>query len=75
MEDEFGESYAHVLAGGHVLQELGDRTVTRALEDGLGPRRVWEALCRDMGVPQERWLGIDRPPMEVPREIANEPPE
>lgn len=75
MEDEFGEGYAHTLARGHVVQALGDRTVTIALAEGEPPRRVWEALCEDIGVPEHRRLGIDRQPVEVPREIANEGPE
>ncbi|HIZ97577.1 MAG TPA: DUF3046 domain-containing protein [Candidatus Janibacter merdipullorum] len=75
MEDEFGEGYAHTLARGHVVQALGDRTVTTALDEGESPRRVWEALCEDLGVPEHRRLGVDREPMEVPPEIANEVPE
>ena len=80
MEDEFGEGYAHTLARGHVVQALDDRTVAGALEEGESPRRVWEALCEealceDLGVPEHRRLGIDREPMEVPPEIANEVPE
>lgn len=75
MEDEFGEGYAHTLARGHVVQSLDDRTVAAALEDGESPRRVWEALCEDLAVPEHRRLGIDREPMEVPPEIANEGPE
>lgn len=75
MEDEFGEGYAHTLARGHVVQALGDRTVATALEEGEPPRRVWEALCEDLGIPEHRRLGIDREPMEVPPEIANEVPE
>lgn len=75
MEDEFGEGYAHTLARGHVIQSLGDRTVSLALEQGESPRIVWEALCEDVGVPEHRRLGIDRTPMEVPPEIANEPSE
>ena len=75
MEDEFGEGYAHTLARGHVVQALGDRTVQQALDDAVPARRVWEALCEDVGVPPQRRLGIDREPMEVPPEIANEGPE
>lgn len=74
MEDEFGEGYAHTLARGHVVQTLGDRTVAMALDDGESPRRVWEQLCEDIGVPEHRRLGIDRQPVEVPPEIANEGP-
>jgi hypothetical protein len=74
MEDEFGEGYAHTLARGHVVQALGDRTVERALADGEPPRRVWESLCEDLSIPPHRRLGLDREPMEVPPEIANEGP-
>lgn len=75
MEDEFGEGYAHTLSRGHVIQALGDRTVAAALADGDPPRRIWEALCEDLAVPAHRRLGRDRQPVEVPPEIANEPPE
>ncbi|MEK4241377.1 DUF3046 domain-containing protein [Janibacter sp. FSL W8-0316] len=75
MEDEFGAAYAHTLARGHVVQALGDRTVATALDEGESPRRVWEALCEDLDIPPHRRLGIDREPMPVPPEIANEVPE
>lgn len=75
MTDEFGESSADTLARGHVVQALGDRTVAAALDDGVPARVVWEALCEDVGIPEERRLGIDRAPMEVPPEIAHEGPE
>jgi hypothetical protein len=74
MEDEFGEAYAHTLARGHVVQALGDRTVTAALDEGESPRRVWETLCEDLDIPSHRRLGLDRPPVEVPPEIADEGP-
>ncbi len=61
MDDEFSPAYSRVLASGHVLHTLGDRTATEALESGVPPRRVWEALCTDMDVPPERWLGRDLP--------------
>ena len=41
----------------------------------MSPRRVWEALCDDLDIPPHRRLGIDREPMPVPPEIANERPE
>ena len=75
MTDEFGGAYADTLARGHVVHALGDRTVAAALEDGLQPRTVWEALCEDMSIPEHRRLGIDREPVEVPPEIAFERPE
>ncbi len=57
LEDEFGQAYAGSLARDHVLTALGNRTVLAALEDGVPPRTVWEALCVDMDVPAERRLG------------------
>lgn len=57
MEDEFGAAYAHSLARDHVLGALGNRTPLEALESGTKPREAWLALCADMDVPAERWLG------------------
>lgn len=61
MEDEFGASYAHVLADTLVLTEF-QLTVEESLRHGVGPRVVWEAVCRQQDVPEERRLGLDRPP-------------
>lgn len=71
MEDELGEGYAATMARGHVVHALDDRTVTQALEDGVPPRAVWEALCDDLGIPPERRLGRDREPMDVPRSVTD----
>ncbi|HZY01741.1 MAG TPA: DUF3046 domain-containing protein [Dermatophilaceae bacterium] len=57
MDDEFGAAYAHSLARDHVLGALGNRTPMQALESGVKPREAWLALCADMDVPKERWLG------------------
>jgi hypothetical protein len=57
MEDEFGAAYAHSLARDHVLGALDNRTALQGLESGTAPREVWRALCADMDVPAERWLG------------------
>ena len=57
MEDEFGAAYARSLARDHVLGALGNRTALQALEAGTRPREAWLALCADMDVPAERWLG------------------
>lgn len=59
MDDEFGEAYSRTLARDHVLHRLGNRTAMAALEDGEAPREVWHALCADLDVPEERWLGRD----------------
>lgn len=61
MTDEFGAAYAHTLAGGQTLTTLSGRTPAEALEDGVDPRDVWEALCDHMDVPSARRLGVDRP--------------
>jgi len=57
MGDEFGAAYAHSLARDHVLGALGNLTALQALESGTTPREAWLALCADMDVPKERWLG------------------
>jgi hypothetical protein len=57
MDDEFGAAYAHSLARDHVLGTLGNLTPLQALESGVKPREAWLALCADMDVPAERWLG------------------
>ena len=57
MDDEFGAGYARSLARDHVLAALGNRTPMQALESGTAPREAWLALCADMDVPKERWLG------------------
>jgi hypothetical protein len=57
MDDEFGAGYARSLARDHVLAALGNLTPMEALESGTAPREAWLALCADMDVPKERWLG------------------
>lgn len=60
MDGEFGASYARTLAGDQVIAELGDRTAAQALDDGVAPREVWDAVCEAMHVPHDRRLGRDR---------------
>ncbi len=60
MEGEFGAGYAPVLAGELVISEY-QLTAQQALRAGVEPRRVWEALCRQQDVPEERLLGADVP--------------
>ncbi|WP_018156363.1 DUF3046 domain-containing protein [Demetria terragena] len=66
VDEEFGRAYGRHLAATHVLHALGDRTVEQALATGAQPRRVWQALCDDMDVPPERWLGRDLPLRDHP---------
>ena len=66
MDDEFGAAYARSLARDHVVGALGNRSPQAALDAGTPPREVWLALCRDMDVPQEHWLGKEAPVRERP---------
>jgi hypothetical protein len=61
MRGEFGESYADTLAREHVVSTLGERTPVQALAAGIDPREIWLAMCADLQVPRERWLGKDDP--------------
>ena len=61
MDDEFGEAYAAVVARSQHMGALDGRTAQEAIDAGVPPRRVWEALCDHMGIPPERRLGKDRP--------------
>jgi hypothetical protein len=61
MRDEFGAAYAATLAREHVVSALGERTAEQALAAGVDGREVWLAMCADLQVPRERWLGKDDP--------------
>lgn len=61
MSDEFGDDYARVLARSQTLTPLAGITAEGALEAGTPAKKVWEAVCEHMGVPQERRFGRDRP--------------
>ena len=52
---EFGRRAADAMLVDHVLLDLGGRTGEQAIADGVDPREVWRALCRDFDVPPERW--------------------
>ena len=60
MNDEFGSSYAQVLQKDLVLGELGDKTGTELLAAGEDPKEIWLAICRVLGVPKQRWTGVDK---------------
>ena len=61
MDDEFGSGYSRVLARSHAIHAMHDRSADEALEEGVEPREVWRALCADLEVPPDRWLGQDLP--------------
>ncbi|MCF8610832.1 DUF3046 domain-containing protein [Gordonia sp. HY285] len=52
---EFGRLRADAMLVDLVLVELGGRTGAQAIDDGVDPRDVWRALCREFDVPRERW--------------------
>lgn len=62
MADEFGSEYAAVLLRDLVLTDLGDLTGQSALEAGLEPKEVWQAICKAQNVPRERWHGLNKKP-------------
>lgn len=62
MTDEFGSEYAAVLLRDLVLTELGDLTGQKALELGIEPKEIWQAICRAESVPVERWHGLNKKP-------------
>jgi len=64
MESEFGPRYSHVLADSMALTELDSLTPAEALNKGVKPKQIWEALCRAQDVPVERWLGVDIEPKD-----------
>ncbi|MCW5953441.1 MAG: DUF3046 domain-containing protein [Propionibacteriaceae bacterium] len=47
-----GDAYAPVWADSVVHADLGGRTVTQALTDGLAVRRIWLAACQNLDVPE-----------------------
>jgi Protein of unknown function (DUF3046) len=52
MRAQFGEVYAQSVAKDFVFDQLGGRTVDRALADGLDPKVVWRAVCDTFKVPE-----------------------
>lgn len=62
MEQAFGKSYAASVAADLVLGPLGGRTARAALEDGVPPRDVWNAVCDVLGLDDAtRWRHRDAP--------------
>ena len=59
VDGEFGAAAGRALVRDHVLGALGHRTAQQALDAGEPHRTVWLALCEDLQVPPERWLGVE----------------
>lgn len=53
--EQFGTVSADSILTDHVLTELNGRTGAQAIDEGVDPREVWVAICRDFDVPRHRW--------------------
>ena len=52
MRAQFGDVYAQSVAKDFVFDRLGDRTIERALADGVDAKVVWRAVVDTFDVPQ-----------------------
>jgi hypothetical protein len=52
MSAQFGDAYAQSVAKDFVFDQLGGRTVERALADGVDAKTVWRAVCETFKVPE-----------------------
>lgn len=52
MRAQFGDVYAESVAKDYVFDELGGRTVERALADGEDAKVIWRAVCDTFNVPE-----------------------
>ena len=56
LEETFGAGYGRSVAEDLVLSAVGGRTAARALQDGVPPRVVWDAVCDEMDLDEAtRW--------------------
>ncbi|WP_285501983.1 DUF3046 domain-containing protein [Actinokineospora sp. NBRC 105648] len=54
LADELGAQRADTIARDHVFGALGNRTVDQALDAGIAPKEIWQAVCDAFDVPPER---------------------
>ncbi|NUS73607.1 MAG: DUF3046 domain-containing protein [Corynebacteriales bacterium] len=54
MRTQFGPVYAESVAVDQTLSQLGGRTVSAALNDGVEPKQVWLAVCEVYQIPENR---------------------
>lgn len=52
MREQFGDAYAESVAKDFVLSRLGDRTVNKALADGVEAKVIWRAVSDTFNVPE-----------------------
>jgi hypothetical protein len=63
MDQTFGTLYAKSLAADLVIGKLGSRTASQALDDGVSPREVWDALADATDLTEDqRWAYRDAKP-------------
>ncbi|MFM1993734.1 MAG: hypothetical protein RL537_423 [Actinomycetota bacterium] len=62
VQDEFGPDFAAVVLSDTRLDLLSDKTPQELLAAGEDPRIVWEAICRQLAIPEERWQGKNKSP-------------
>lgn len=51
MDRALGAAYSRSWADQFVMGELGGRTAQEALDAGVPPKQVWEAVWRALGLP------------------------
>ena len=54
MDDEFGELRAAAISADHVFSALGGRTVDKAIDIGIEPKQIWQAVCEEFDIPDAR---------------------
>lgn len=52
VDDVFGAVRGRSLASDLSLTGVGSRTAAAALDEGVAPQRVWDALCAEMDLPE-----------------------
>lgn len=52
MDERFGGAYARSVAADYRISALGS-TVNEALENGVGPKEIWRAVCTEFEVPSQ----------------------
>lgn len=51
LETALSPAYARAWAGQFVIADLDNRTASEALDDGVSPRVVWDAVWRALELP------------------------
>ncbi|QKJ25449.1 DUF3046 domain-containing protein [Aquiluna borgnonia] len=55
LREEFGTQFSEVLLRDIRLTELRDQTPQQLIVQGEDPKAIWLAICKEQGVPKERW--------------------